>query len=426
MNKRLLQASILLIAFLVSERNAFSQEAPTNILFIGNSFSGFNNMPKMVEAFADSASNAYEIAAHTPGGAFVKYIPQGTFAHANNPAVYDLIRSKSWNYIVVQDNQGFFIDPTIGYFHPDGLVIEGHAQLRDSLLASSNECGKLILFSGWVDKDPMAWAPEFDMATAQIANQRVFDQYQFLNSQINQVIAPIGMAWNYVLDELPDIELFAGDNYHPNYAGSYLTAATIYSLAFKEDPTNNTFNGSLDPALAKELRIRAYRAVQTYYEESNQQTITPIIHQEEDHLVTADSFDIYTWYKEGTLIEGAGSSSILAESNSCYYVIVTDANGCSWKSFDFCTEEVSVGIDNADLDLGTVRIHPNPATDFVTIDCSVSPKRPKHGSIIDINGRIVVSFDLTKPTETVDISSLQTGLYIIRFNDGSNFKIIKK
>src|SRR4051812_35601053 len=81
----------------------------TKILFIGNSFTYGNNMPQMVEDFATAANKPVLIAMHAPGGVSVGDIAQGTMAHMNNPVLFNLIRSKLWDYVVIQDNQGRFI-----------------------------------------------------------------------------------------------------------------------------------------------------------------------------------------------------------------------------------------------------------------------------------------------------------------------------
>lgn len=44
------------------------------------------------------------------------------------------------------------------------------------------------------------------------------------------ICAPVGMAWERVVTERPDIELYTlKDRYHPSKEGSYLAACTILS-----------------------------------------------------------------------------------------------------------------------------------------------------------------------------------------------------
>ena len=52
-------------------------------------------------------------------------------------------------------------------------------------------------------------------------------------------ISPVGIAWEIVRAERPEIELYTKDGSHPSYAGSYLAAAvgylTLYNEPFKAD-----------------------------------------------------------------------------------------------------------------------------------------------------------------------------------------------
>ena len=204
--------------------NASSAEQ-VKVLFIGNSFVYYNSMPDIFKAMATKAGYDTKVSMHAPGGIYVAYTPQGNLAHANNPAVYTLIKSEKWDYVIIQDNQGFFVQQ-VGVFVPDGHVIDGHAQLRDSILAN-NPCAKVILFSGWCFKNGNPTPPVF--ANGSEMNTRVYQNYRVLNDSIKQIISPIGIAWNRIIKDMPAKDLWDADEAHPSYAGSYLTAATIFS-----------------------------------------------------------------------------------------------------------------------------------------------------------------------------------------------------
>ena len=74
-------------------------------------------------------------------------------------------------------------------------------------------------------------------------------------------------------------------------------------------------------------------------------------------------------------------------------------------------------------------IHPNPATDFITIDL---PNEEDWQSIeiFSIDGRLVETFPETSHQTTIDISGLNAGMYImkLRMADGRKFaeKIVKE
>lgn len=73
-------------------------------------------------------------------------------------------------------------------------------------------------------------------------------------------LSPVGVAWEIVRRERPDIELYMKDCTHPSDAGSYLAAAVGYLTLFKTPFKANT-PIRLNPEVAKYLRSVAERVV---------------------------------------------------------------------------------------------------------------------------------------------------------------------
>jgi hypothetical protein len=142
----------ILFLFSFSLSRLLAQDT-TDILFVGNSFTYYNAMPQMVKSLADSAGvNAY-VAMHAPGGISVGDVAQGNQAHMNNPVLFSLIRSRKWDVVVIQDNQGRFVRDSAQFPSTAvSLVIDGHLRLMDSVKAN-NACAKVVLFGGWAFKN---------------------------------------------------------------------------------------------------------------------------------------------------------------------------------------------------------------------------------------------------------------------------------
>ncbi|GAA4452791.1 DUF4465 domain-containing protein [Rurimicrobium arvi] len=84
---------------------------------------------------------------------------------------------------------------------------------------------------------------------------------------------------------------------------------------------------------------------------------------------------------------------------------------------NFITNESGLNVkeQNAAFDL---KVFPNPATDFVFIESSVTHKQ--HVQLSDLNGRVIASYELNPAQRlSVDMRSLQSGVYILTFNDGT-------
>ena len=125
---------IIILSFLLA-LNCKAQDT-IKVLFIGNSYTYVENMPDLFRQIADSAGYKVKTQMFAPGGVSVGDISQGTQAHMNNPLVYENIRSDKWDYVVLQDNQGRFV-LDYGQFPSSSLVIQGHLQIRDSVLKNN-------------------------------------------------------------------------------------------------------------------------------------------------------------------------------------------------------------------------------------------------------------------------------------------------
>ncbi len=73
-----------------------------------------------------------------------------------------------------------------------------------------------------------------------------------------------------------------------------------------------------------------------------------------------------------------------------------------------------------------VTIYPNPAADIVNINLGSSTLTNSEARLFDANGRLLKSIQLKSTTQQIDISNLANGLYILKLEDGSLFKIIKQ
>jgi len=78
-------------------------------------------------------------------------------------------------------------------------------------------------------------------------------------------VAPVGLAWESVMKERPDLNLFMEDFEHPNIHGTYLATAVVYATVFRRSPVEL---GYLPPGVTPEagafLRKVAWETVEAY------------------------------------------------------------------------------------------------------------------------------------------------------------------
>ena len=219
----------------------------------------------MVKALADSAGLPVVTGMHAPGGISVGDVAQGTQAHMNNPALFSLIRSRKWDFAVIQDNQGRFVRDS-AVFPSTSLVIQGHLNIMDSVKAN-NSCAKIILFGGWAWKNGMP--PFGNTGTESI--QRILVNYRVLNDTMKETIAPIGLAWIKAYNYLPAVNLWDTDDAHPSYAGSFLTASVLFSTIFNLPARDLDFVGTLTDKADTALYGRVtYEMMQAYWPTAGQ------------------------------------------------------------------------------------------------------------------------------------------------------------
>ena len=74
----------------------------------------------------------------------------------------------------------------------------------------------------------------------------------------------------------------------------------------------------------------------------------------------------------------------------------------------------------------TISFYPNPAKDQLYIDIAGSNLVNSRVSITDQSGRMVKSAILSGSVNTINVSDLSPGVYVVRLADGSNYKVIKQ
>lgn len=396
--KNLLFLVIILIIF----RPVFGQDT-TRVLFIGNSFTGANNLPELFKQLAINSGKAVYINAYTPGGISVGDTNQGNSAHMNNPFVFSLIRSRKWDYLVLQDNQGRFC---LGYgqFPPSSRVIEGHLKIRDSLLFYS-PCGRLVLYTGFGPKN--GYPPYGNTGEALI--DTIYNNYQFLNARAKELIAPIGAAFKQIMHHHPSMELWDTDATHPSKKGSYLAASVIYSSIFKSSPIVSTYNPGL---VVSEDSIIKYTAFSTTVDSLNKTGLagfTPKISIFNNRLFVESGSDC-TWYLNNQSLNTVQNCELLLQDRGTYFVKTTGANGCPQKSFDLVITSIP------DPKASVIDIYPNPAAGYFFVNATNWNGEPINVIVNNSTGIVIKRFKLIRYHQQISFPDLSAGVYFIQFH----------
>ncbi len=209
------------------------------VLFIGNSFTYFNDMPLLFEQLSNDAGFDVHAVSVIKGG---WYLHQ--FADPENDMGKEL-RSvyprHQWDYIVLQDQS----------FNPAGDPEDFLASVRE--LRALMPHGRLVFYQTW----------PYEPDTAKLASVKISydDMYTGLRGAYTQaareqngLLVPVGDGFYLTHQRRPALSLYMPDAFHPNLAGSYLAACLFFGRLSGLSPLKLSTPKKLDECIAQYLR----------------------------------------------------------------------------------------------------------------------------------------------------------------------------
>ncbi len=220
-------------------------QSSKNVLFLGNSYTAVNNLPQMIADIATSMGDTLIYDSNTPGG----YTLQG---HASNPQSLSQIMAGNRDYVVLQEQSQY---PAFPLQQVQEDVFPYAGQL-DSLIHEYNTCAQTVFYMTWGRKNGDAdncasWPP---VCTYQGMDSLLHLRYMMMAEDNNALVSPVGAVWKYLRTNHPELELYQADESHPSVAGSYAAACCFYTVFFRKDPVNISFNSTLSAADAGIIR----------------------------------------------------------------------------------------------------------------------------------------------------------------------------
>ena len=198
-----MKSLIIIITFLYSF--VLSQE---KILFIGNSFTFYWNLPSIVQAMANSSDLNIEIYQSTAGGASLKQHWMGD----KNLKTRALINNNKYDAIVLQD---YSTNPLLN-------TVESLDYFSRFIELANNKNIKSILYGTWM-------FPAIPYKNS-YGKDPIIDNLKPISRKYNTPIAPVGTAFRLFQKSFPGISLYTSDNKHPSPVGSYLAACIFYRV----------------------------------------------------------------------------------------------------------------------------------------------------------------------------------------------------
>lgn len=199
-----------LIVFLNLENVSAQEDKSGDILFIGNSYTYFWNLPQHVAAMAESRNIRLNTFQTTIGGS---NLGQHWKSERNLRSRF-LIESKNFTGVVLQDHSMRSIE------QPDSQAyyMEKWAE------TIKDQGGRVYLYMTWARK----WDPYM--------LRKISESYISIGEKTDAVVVPVGWAWHRAQKLRPDLELFDPDGSHPSPIGTYLSACVFFEVLTGENP----------------------------------------------------------------------------------------------------------------------------------------------------------------------------------------------
>ena len=214
--------SVTAMDYMTAHAEGESSEKTIKVLFVGNSFTKYNNLHKIFKGIAKA--NGIKITAKRVafgGYKLRKYTSSKTKAGKK----FRKALKKKYDYVVIQGHSEEFITTYNKHSY------KSISKVIDMVKASGAEP---ILYMTWTQTTGITYSErgeEISM-TREEMTQQVADIYNRLGNEFDVKVAPVGLNIMRCATEYPEIKLIRSDNKHPKYAGSYLAACTIYQTIF--------------------------------------------------------------------------------------------------------------------------------------------------------------------------------------------------
>lgn len=221
-----------------------------SILFIGNSYTYYNDMPTAIfEKMATAAGHTVDVTAITKGGWTLEKFADPKDEYGKK--VHDVLTGeKTYDLVILQEQS---LRPAIA---PEKFF-EAVENLSKRIRATGAE---ILLYSTWGRHSESADLEKHGL-TNETMTYQLAASYERIGKKLDIPVAHAGLAFRDVYQNHPEIELYNPDRSHPSYAGSYLAAATLCTKIYGEAPEANAFTGELTEKESEILCKAAENAV---------------------------------------------------------------------------------------------------------------------------------------------------------------------
>ncbi len=190
------------------------------ILFIGNSYTFYNDLPSIVCNLSKDSGKEISVDSVTKGG---RFLHENLGEDEYTAKLRSLVLENEYDILVLQEQSHF--------------ALKDYKKFEESvgLLKKLVSAGRTVLYATWGRKAGSELLDEYKI-TSEEMTERLYLAYSEAAKKHGCEIAPVGLCFSQVSTEHPEIELYNKDKSHPSEIGSSLAALVIYKRIFSESP----------------------------------------------------------------------------------------------------------------------------------------------------------------------------------------------
>ena len=201
------------------------------ILMLGNSYTYFSDLPKILQALLDENGVDAVVDSITAGGRrLVQNLDEGDALHAE---VVAKCQESAYDVLILQEQS----HTPMSHYREFLRGVCGCVELVKP--------ARTVMYATWGRKEGCDLLEEFGW-TNQTMTEGLAAAYDAAARKVGGRCAHVGKSFFEIRKAYPEIELYDPDLSHPSYAGSCVAALTIYKNLMGKLPSN-TATLALDP-----------------------------------------------------------------------------------------------------------------------------------------------------------------------------------
>ena len=209
-----------------------------NILFVGNSYTHYNDMPTAIfRPIATEAGYTVTVRALTEGGHHLS-----EFASEKDEKGAQLKKMLSasqpkYDVVILQEQS----------HTPTSNPARFYSSVRDlhKMIKEHNPDAEIVLYATWGYQTGNANLAQYGPTTQEM-EMKIRAAYTAIAEELDLAVAYAGAGMTYALEH-SSVGLYNADRTHPSLAGSAIAAWTIFSTIFRVHPDTVTYTGDITP-----------------------------------------------------------------------------------------------------------------------------------------------------------------------------------